>query len=222
MPVRRLPIAAALALAFAFAAPAAWAAKANLLVNGDFSAGSVGWTGFNLADGRPLLNMFVSDLGELTLLGRYHRCGPGEPPSCYQLPMSPLLSQQVYLTAGSYKLSWFQRNDARMPYPIQAFDVRMLEPGEPLYVRDPATGYYYRTTPDIQAPLWTIDPLTNRWVNTPDATYTLKFKAPVDGTYTLYLALHGVGTNVDTGLPYDTAWVDNITLTKVCKPKAGC
>ena len=204
------------------AAPAALAAKANLLVNGDFSAGPVGWSGFHLADGRPLLNLFVSEAGELTLQARYHRCGPGEPSSCYQLPMSPLLSQQVSLTAGTYKLSWFQHNDARMLGPINAFDLRVLNPGEPLYVRDPANGNYYRTEPDLQGPLWVLDPLTNRYVNAPATTHTLKFDAPVDGVYTLYLALHGVGRDVDTGLPYDTAWIDNLQLTKVCRKKQAC
>ena len=212
---------AALAATLA-ASPTAWAAKANLLVNGDFAAGPVGWTGFDLADGRPLLNLFVSDSGELTLQGRYHRCGPGEPSSCYQLPMSPLLSQQVTLTAGTYKLSWSQHNDAQMSAPLNAFDVRVLAPGEPLYVRDPANGNYYRTAPDMQGPLWVLDPETHRWVNAPPTTHTLKFKAPVDGVYTLYLALHGVGRSVDTGLPYDTAWIDNLLLTQVCKKVTGC
>ena len=64
----------ALALSAGLAgAPAAMAAKANLLVNGDFSAGPVGWTGLALADGRPLLNLFVNDAGELTLHARYDR-----------------------------------------------------------------------------------------------------------------------------------------------------
>lgn len=203
-------------------APAAMAAKANLLVNGDFSAGPVGWTGFALADGRPLLNLFVNDTGELTLHARYDRCEAGDPKSCQQYPMSPLLSQQVSLTAGSYKLSWSQHNDARMMGPINAFDVRILNPGEPLYVQDPGTGYYYRSEPDLQGPIWTLDPLTNRWITAPPATHTLKFDAPVDGVYTLYLALHGVGREISTGLPYDTVWIDQLKLTKVCKKQQVC
>ena len=220
MPLRHLfAIAAAMALAVP---PAAHAAKANLLVNGDFSAGAVGWSGLFLADGRPLLNLFVSDLGELTLQARYHRCGPGEPPSCYQLPMAPMTSQQVALTAGTYKLSWAQHNDARVVGPLNAFDVRVLEPGEPLYVRDPATGYYYRTAPDMQTPIWVLDVPAGRYVNAPPANHTLKFQAPVDGTYTLYLGMHGVGPSVDTGLPYDTVWIDKLKLTKVCKAPLPC
>lgn len=202
--------------------PTAQAAKANLLVNGDFSAGTVGWTGFTLSDGRPLFNLFLSDAGELTLQGRYDRCEVGDPKSCQQYPMSPLLSQQVSLTAGTYKLSWFQHNDGRMVGPINAFDLRVLDPGEPLYVRDPASGNYYRTAPDLQGPILVVDPLTNQWVSAPPATHTLKFEAPVDGVYTVYLALHGVGRHIDTGLPYDTAWIDNLRLTKVCKKQQAC
>lgn len=202
--------------------PPAQAAKANLLINGNFSAGTVGWSGFTLSDGRPLLNLFVSDAGELTLQARHDRCEAGDPISCKQLPMSPLLSQQVSLTAGTYKLSWFQHNDARMLGPINAFDLRVLNPGEPLYVQDPANGYYYRSEPDLQGPIWLLDPLTNRYVTAPPTTHTLKFEAPVDGLYTVYLALHGVGRLVDTGLPYDTVWIDNLRLTKVCKKQPAC
>ena len=47
---------------------------------------------------------------------------------------------QRTLTAGTYKLSWYQHNDGRQIGPINAFDVRVLDPGEPLYVQDPNTG----------------------------------------------------------------------------------
>lgn len=221
--MRVVAVAAGLALACsALLGPQAQAAKANLLVNGDFSAGTVGWSGFVRSDGRPLLNLFISTAGELTLQGRYDRCGAGDPPWCAQFPMSPLLSQQVSLTAGTYKLSWDQHNDARMLGPLNLVDLRVLEPGEPLYVTDPATGYLVRTAPDLQGPLWVIDPVTNRWINAPATTHTLRFTAPVDGLYTVYLALHGVGREVSTGLPYDTAWVDNLRLTKVCRKQQAC
>lgn len=213
----------ALALLASLAAPlSAQAAKANLLVNGDFSADTTGWSGAQLSDGRPLLNLFVDANGELNFQARYDRCEPGDQPACKQLPMSPLLSQTVTLTAGTYKLSWYQHNDGRQVGPINAFDLRVLNPGEPLYVQDPDTGYYVRTPPDMQGEILMIDPVTNRWVTAPPATHTLKFKAPVDGVYTIYLGLHGVGRLVDTGLPYDTVWIDRVTLTKVCKKNPAC
>lgn len=221
--MRLVPVGTSLLLACSLLlSPQARAAKANLLVNGDFSAGAVGWSGFVRSDGRPLLNLFVDAAGELTLQGRYDRCGAGDPPSCAQFPMSPLLSQQVSLTAGTYKLSWYQHNDARMMGPLNLVDVRVLDPGEPLYEPDPTTGYSVRTEPDLQGPLWVLDPVANRWVNAPATTHTLKFTAPVDGVYTVYLALHSVGREVSTGLPYDTAWVDNLKLTKVCKKNQPC
>jgi len=212
------PVLSVLALVASLAAPlSAQAGKANLLVNGDFSADTTGWSGAQLSDGRPLLNLFVDANGELNFQGRYDRCDPGDLPSCKQLPPSPLLSQTVSLTAGTYKLSWYQHNDGQQIGPINAFDVRVLEPGEPLYVQDPNTGYYVRTPPDMQGEILVIDPVTNRWVTAPPATHTLKFKAPVDGVYTIYLGLHGVGRLIGNGLAWDTVWIDQVRLSKVCK-----
>lgn len=214
-----LPVALSLAASLVALPPSVAAKPANLLVNGDFSAGTVGWSGFTLSDGRPLMNLLVNEAGELTLVGMYDRCDAGDPKSCQQYPMSPMLTQTVSLTAGTYKLSWDQHNAATGYWPGQAFDLRVLNPGEPLYYNPPGTPYYYRIDPDLQGPIWTLDPSTGRYGNAPPTRYTYKFSAPVDGIYTINLSLHQVGRNLDSYNPptQDSVWVDNLYLRKVCK-----
>lgn len=211
---------AGLAVASTWQQPA-HAAGTNLLLNANFKAGTAGWTGFNLTDGRPLLNLFVNEAGELELLGRWDRCAVGDPPSCKQLPASPLISQSLTLTAGVYRFSWHQRNQAQGNWPTQGFDVRILAPGEGLYAVDPATGYWTRVKPDKKGAIWVKDRTTGLYGNAPDRSYSFQFEVPQDGTYTVHLGLDNAGNNVDTssgGYLYDRVWISKLRLSRVCPP----
>lgn len=191
----------------------------NLLLNGTFSAGTTGWKGFTLSDGSPLLNLYVNPQGELELLGRWDRCSIGDPPSCHQLPAAPMLSQSVTLRAGTYRISWRQRNHAQGNWPTQGLDVWLIGPGESLYVRDPVTGYSVRRLPNRKAAIWVADPVTGGYGNAPDATYafTYRVRAGQAGVYTLYVGLDNAGNSVDNAngsYLYDTIWADQFRLVR--------
>ena len=115
-----------LALATALLAPAS-GAMANLLVNGDFSQGIDGWSGFlNTVDHptaaddfyylKPLVNVQQTPAGAALFKGFYDPSGPGS--YAYRLaPQRPHISQSVFLMAGTYALSW---DDTIVTHGLQA------------------------------------------------------------------------------------------------------
>ena len=115
-----------LALAMALLAPAS-GAMANLLVNGDFSRGINGWSGFlNTVDHptpsddiyylKPLVNVQQTPDGVALFKGFYDPSGAGS--YAYRLaPPRPHISQSVFLVAGTYALSW---DDTIVTHGLQA------------------------------------------------------------------------------------------------------
>ena len=115
-----------LAMATALLAPAS-GAMANLLVNGDFSQGIDGWSGFlNTIDHptpaddfyylKPLVNVQQTAAGAAFFKGFYDPAGGGS--YSYRLaPPRPHISQSLFLAAGTYTLSW---DDTIVTYGLQA------------------------------------------------------------------------------------------------------
>lgn len=124
--------AAVLVLGAVLHATSAQAQPVNLLVNGDFSQGTTGWSGFfNLVDhptpaddlyvGKPFVNTLL-DGGGVRFKGFYDAAGG--PNYHYRLaPPRPHISQTVQLASGQYTLSWTDAVTAHGMQGAMAFEV---------------------------------------------------------------------------------------------------
>lgn len=202
-----------LALATALLAPAP-GVMANLLVNGDFSQGIDGWSGFlNTVDHptaaddfyylKPLVNVQQTPAGAVLFKGFYDPSGPGS--YAYRLaPPRPHISQSMFLAAGTYTLSWDDMIVTHGMQATQKFEV--LLDGVQVLAQD----FWIAQTGSGAQP-------------SGHKTYTLDIAA--EGLHSLAFGLSTPGYNWDTQPSWvqyaNQITVDNISLLAVAAAPAN-